>query len=147
MYSPQAFIAVEAAVRGGTDVTGYGLIGHLHEMTSAAGLCAMIWLNEVPVLSEASELLSAGYAPDGSRRTLKNAFSKGWFLPGSLDENDQLILADAQTSGGLLLAVPPANAAALVARLREAGDVSAAVIGEMRDSQQAGLVCAERRVA
>jgi selenide,water dikinase len=58
-----------------------------------------------------------------------------------------LILADAQTSGGLLLAVPPANAAALVARLREAGDVSAAVIGEMRDSQQAGLVCAERRVA
>jgi selenide,water dikinase len=142
-----AFIAGEAALRGGTDVTGFGLIGHLHEMTSAAGLCATIWLNDVPVLPEASGLLSAGYASDGSRRTLKNALSKGWFMPGSLDEIDQLMLADPQTSGGLLLSVSRTDAAALVARLREAGDVCAAVIGELRDGQHAGIVGAERRAA
>jgi selenide,water dikinase len=142
-----ARIASEAGLRGGTDVTGYGLLGHLHEMAAAAGLAARIWPSEVPVIPGVFDLLAAGLAPDGTRRTLQNALSKEWFVPGSLSEREQLLLADAQTSGGLLLAVPPADAGALVAKLRVAGDISANIVGVLNEGERAGVVCSERRTA
>jgi selenide,water dikinase len=142
-----ARIASEAGLRGGTDVTGYGLLGHLHEMAVAAGLAARIWPSEVPVIPGVFDLLAAGLAPDGTRRTLQNALSKGWFVPDSLSEHEQLLLADAQTSGGLLLAVPPADAGALVAKLRIAGDISANIVGVLNEGERAGVVCSERRAA
>jgi selenide, water dikinase len=140
-----ARIASDAGLRGGTDVTGFGLIGHLHEMVVAAGLGATIWANEVPVLPESFDLLAAGCAPEGSRRTLQNALRNGWFAPGSLDNEQQLLLADAQTSGGLLLAVPPGEADRVVADLRAAGDSAATLIGRLDGGLRSGLIDIERR--
>ena len=129
-----AAVARRTALRGGTDVTGYGLLGHLHEMARSAALVAQIHADSIPALQSGDEsvmrLISDGCAPDGSRRTLANALATGWFFPGWLPPEVQLLLADAQTSGGLLLAVPPANLDAVLAGLRDGGDEAAAVIGQ-----------------
>ena len=73
----------------------------------------------------------AGCAPDGSRRTLRDALAAGWFVPGDLDPTTQLLLADAQTSGGLLLAVPPAGVDQVLGGLRAVGEQHATVVGEL----------------
>lgn len=126
-----AGVATTAGLRGGTDVTGYGLIGHLHEMALAAGLEARIRPEAVPLLPSVAELVRQGCAPDGSRRTLTDALAAGWFDPSTADQTTQLLLADAQTSGGLLLCVPPATASSTIAALHERGDADAAVVGEL----------------
>lgn len=126
-----AAVARAARLTGGTDVTGYGLIGHLHEMALAAGLAARVRPEAVPLLPGVAGLVGRGCAPDGTRRTLANARQQGWFAPGPLSETGQLLLADAQTSGGLLLAVPAERASGVLARLRERGDTAAAVVGEL----------------
>ncbi|MCA1186721.1 MULTISPECIES: selenide, water dikinase SelD [unclassified Saccharopolyspora] len=126
-----AGVATTAGLRGGTDVTGYGLIGHLHEMALAAGLEARIRPETVPLLPSVAELVRQGCAPDGSRRTLTDALAAGWFDPATADETTQLLLADAQTSGGLLLCVPPAAASSTIAALHGRGDAEAAVVGEL----------------
>lgn len=139
-----ARIARETGLRGGTDVTGYGLLGHLHEMAAAAGLGARVWMDRVPVLAGVMDLIAAGCAPSGSRRTLEHALARGWFDPGPLDTSEQLVMADAQTSGGLLLAVAAAGADTLVTKLRAGGDEAAAVVGEFVDGEPAGLVRVQR---
>jgi selenide,water dikinase len=126
-----AAVVCAARLRGGTDVTGYGLIGHLHEMALSAGVAARIRSAAVPLVAGVAELVERGCAPDGSRRTLANALERGWFDPGTLDATGQLLLADAQTSGGLLLAVPPEQADSVVAQLHERGDGAATVVGEL----------------
>ncbi|GAA2542126.1 selenide, water dikinase SelD [Pseudonocardia hydrocarbonoxydans] len=126
-----AQVAVAAGLRGGTDVTGYGLIGHLHEMALAAGVAARVRPSAVPLLPGVRELVQAGCAPDGSRRTLRDALAAGWFVPGDLDPTTQLLLADAQTSGGLLLAVPPAGVDQVLGGLRAVGEQHATVVGEL----------------
>jgi selenide,water dikinase len=139
-----AAVAREAGLRGGTDVTGYGLIGHLHEMTLAAGLAARVRPASVPRLPGVMNLLAQGCTPDGTRRTLDNAVARGWFDPGGLSPAEQVLLADAQTSGGLLLAVPPGEAATVTARLRERGDVAAAVVGELAEGDPGTITIDER---
>ncbi|WP_214364429.1 selenide, water dikinase SelD [Pseudonocardia sp. H11422] len=128
-------VARDAGLRGGTDVTGYGLLGHLHEMTLAAGLAARLEAPSVPRFPGVTGLAAAGCAPDGSVRTLDAALAAGWFDPAGLDRAGQVLLADAQTSGGLLLAVPPGRSAAVVAALRARGDEAAAVVGELVDGE------------
>ena len=94
--------ALAAGVRTATDVTGFGLLGHLFKLCRASGIAAYIDHGAVPVLDGARESLDAGYVPGGSRRNLD------WVRP-SLDvrpgvsEDELLLLADAQTSGGLLV--------------------------------------------
>jgi selenide,water dikinase len=94
--------ALAAGLRCATDVTGFGLLGHLFKLARASGVSAVIDHAAVPVLAEARPALSAGYLPGGSRRNLD------WVRPhadfGGLDEAELLLLADAQTSGGLLVA-------------------------------------------
>jgi selenide,water dikinase len=124
-----AEVARSFGLLGGTDVTGFGLLGHLHEMAVAGGVAARIDAARVPPLPGVSELLASGCGPDGSRRTLANALAGGWFHPGDLADDQQLLLADAQTSGGLLLAVPAPRVDDLVTRLHECGDVAAAAVG------------------
>ncbi|WP_238706036.1 selenide, water dikinase SelD [Serinicoccus marinus] len=94
--------AVGAGVRAGTDVTGFGLLGHLWKLCRASGVAAEIDVAAVPTIPGARESLTAGYLPGGSRRNLD------WVRPhletgAGVDEDDLLLLADAQTSGGLLL--------------------------------------------
>ena len=125
--------AAEAAraadARAATDVTGYGLTGHLHAMLQASGASARIDSARVPLLKGAVELAEAGHVPGGTRRNLAEADNHvSWKrdVPAVL----RLLLADAQTSGGLLIACPPDRAARL---LKEAAarNVPAAQIGRV----------------
>lgn len=115
-------------VPASTDVSGYGLLGHLKEMLGAGGASAEVSIAAVPVLAGARRLVSHGFAPDGSRRNLAAARPSLEVAPG-VAEADLLLAADAQTSGGLLLAVRESQAEALVSALRAAGDAPAAVVG------------------
>ncbi len=114
--------AAEAMVAAGasaaTDVTGYGLIGHLLEMCEGAGIGAEISASNVPVLPHARELLAKGYKPSGTMRNVTTFRNRVRLSAG---ENEYTLMCDAQTSGGLLIAIPPARAAALEARLLESG--------------------------
>lgn len=121
--------ALAAGATGATDVTGFGLLGHLHRMARESGVDADIDVDAVPLLPGARDLAAAGLVPGGSRRNLE------WVTEsvdaGTTDELDTLLLADAQTSGGLLFGAPPAQADQAVAQLRESGH-QAAVVGAVR---------------
>ena len=93
--------AVAAGLRAATDVTGFGLLGHLYKMARASGVTAIVDAAAVPYLEETRESLGAGFVPGGSRRNLD------WVRPhldARVDEDELVLLADAQTSGGLLVA-------------------------------------------
>jgi selenide, water dikinase len=95
-----------AALAGGavcaTDVTGFGLLGHLHKLARASGVSACLDAAAVPYLDGAREALAAGYVSGGTRRNL--AWVAPYLEPGQAGEDELLLLADAQTSGGLLVA-------------------------------------------
>lgn len=109
-----------------TDVTGFGLAGHLLEMLDASGCAAELWLDAVPLMPGAAELAAAGH---GASLQPANLAAVGWRMTAPRDPRVDL-LTDPQTCGGLLAAVPGDRAAALVAELRAAGH-EAAVIGEV----------------
>jgi selenide,water dikinase len=115
-------------VSASTDVTGYGLLGHLKEMLGGGGVSVEISVPALPVLAGARRLVAHGFAPDGSRRNLAAA-RPSLEVAAGVAETDLLLAADAQTSGGLLLAVRESQAGAFVAALRAGGDAPAAVVG------------------
>ena len=121
---------MKVGVNACTDVTGFGLMGHLASMVRGSGVGATVRLADVPVLPGARELLAAGTAPGGTHRNMNSvADSIDW--DDSLTEEDRLLLCDAQTSGGLLISVPAEDLDALLAGLREAAVPTVAVIGEI----------------
>lgn len=121
----------EVGVHAATDVTGFGLLGHLRNVVEASGVEAAIRAAAVPRLDGVLDIARAGCVPGGTRRNLDYAAAvTRW--SDAVDEETRLLLADAQTSGGLLMALPAARAAGLVASLRGAGIEDAAVIGEIR---------------
>jgi selenide,water dikinase len=118
-------------VSASTDVTGYGLLGHLKEMLGAGGLAAEVRVSALPLLPGARTFAEKGVVPGGTYRNLDAVRADVDAAPG-VAETDLLLAADAQTSGGLLLAVARRDAEALVRACRAAGDDAAAVIGEFR---------------
>lgn len=94
--------AVAAGVRAATDVTGFGLLGHLHKMVRASEVGAVIDLKAVPLIDGAREALRDGFVSGGTRRNLDWVRPHLQTAPG-ITEDDLLLLADAQTSGGLLV--------------------------------------------
>jgi selenide, water dikinase len=94
--------ALAAGITCATDVTGFGLLGHLFKLARASGVTAVIDHAAVPYIDGARELAQAGYMPGGSKRNLE--WVRPHTDPGSLGEDELLLLADAQTSGGLLVA-------------------------------------------
>jgi selenide,water dikinase len=126
-----------AGVNAATDVSGFGLLGHLNELALASGLAARLDATRVPILEGVRELAVAGRVPGGTRRNLAAAEQYTNF-PGSMTEADRVLLADAQTSGGLLIAVPAERATALESALREEG-VEAAAIGELTPGQPGAI--------
>jgi len=127
----EAMIACGA--RAATDIPGFGLLGHLREMTGTS-LGAESVASDVPVLGRALELAAQGCVPGGTRTNLRNALQHGGRFAQGIDETMQLILADAQTSGGLLIAIDPAAARELVELLR-ARSVSAALVGHLKEER------------
>jgi selenide,water dikinase len=134
----EAMLAVGA--HAATDITGFGLLGHLSEMVRGSGVGARLLARQVPLIDGARALAERGLIPGGSRRNLASVLDHLRFA-ATLPELDQLVLADAQTSGGLLIAVAPDEAATLVERLRAAGTLSAAVIGEI--TAETGMISVE----
>jgi selenide,water dikinase len=115
-----AEIMQEFPVSTATDVTGFGLLGHLHEVTKASGLDAEIDASAVPILPGAEEMAAAGIIPGG---TLSNLEYAGNFV--SWDEKisyiKKVLLCDAQTSGGLLIAIPERFVDDFLTRISEEG--------------------------
>lgn len=128
--------AVEAMegfdIHAATDVTGYGLLGHAHEMMEASGTTAEFSVSRIPLLSEARRLAAQGIAPEGSRVNVRNLRPRTDAGAGVTDD-DFLLLCDAQTSGGLLVALPEDQADAYAARCREAGAPAGAVVGRVAE--------------
>lgn len=131
-----ASAALEAKATAATDITGFGLLGHLQKLATASGVGAVIRAEEVPLLPAVWEMLDQGFAPGGTARNLDHV--RPW-VRGSDDQRTLTMLADAQTSGGLLFCCPPAAAAEAVARLMAAGH-AAAVIGEVSASDPGAVV-------
>jgi selenide,water dikinase len=122
-------LAASGAVHALTDVTGFGLLGHGWEMASGSGVTLRIRAAAVPVLEGVHELAARDVVPGGSKSNLR------WVTPNvriaeGLAPTWPIVLADAQTNGGLLAAVDPARAEPLLAELRAAG-VGAAAIGDV----------------
>lgn len=118
---------VEVGVSACTDVTGFGLLGHLWEMSSASGVDAQVRAGQVPYLEAAPGLIAANVVPGGTRDNLAFVEPHVVWAQG-ISQTQKLLLADAQTSGGLLIAVPEDKLARLQAALQDRG-VEGAHIG------------------
>lgn len=112
-----------------TDVTGFGLLGHLHEMTRASGVCATVDFNKVPFIDEARNLASAGVIPGGTHKNLSFMDSKVDFE--GLSQTQKLLISDAQTSGGLLIAIPEDMANSYCEEFNSQSDFEAVIIGQI----------------
>jgi selenide,water dikinase len=113
-----------------TDVTGFGLLGHLRNVVAASKVGARVYRDRVPVLAAAVEYVRAGISPGGTHAN--HRFLADWVsYDADVAIEDQLILCDAQTSGGLLAAVAADKADALVAALRARQLPHAAIIGQI----------------
>jgi len=125
----EAMLAVGADAA--TDVTGFGLLGHLREMSDASGLGADVDASAVPLLDRVLHLAALGCVPGGTHDNLRHAQANGVQFDQSIGEPLTLALCDAQTSGGLLMAVPEGRAAAMLDALARGGVNRAAAIGRM----------------
>jgi selenide,water dikinase len=121
--------ALAHEVAAGTDVTGFGLLGHLTQMLEASGAAAELRFDRIPRLRNALELAAKGAVPGGTARNLQAA-SKTTFESG-ISTAERQLLADAQTSGGMLLAVPKDQVSGLVATLAAVGTPAASIIGSV----------------
>lgn len=132
--------ALDAGVRAATDITGFGLLGHLGNVLTGSKAGARLWLDQVPRFDAVLTLAREGYVSGGSKRNLEAAGAVAW--AGDITPEERILLADAQTSGGLLLAVPPDALDRLLAGLTREGTLARAVIGEI--TGQAGHVSVTR---
>ena len=121
--------ALAAGVTAATDVTGFGLLGHLHRMLMASGAAATVTAGAVPLLPAARDLAAAGFVSGGTRANTAR-ISPFVNLDPAVPDDLAVLLYDAQTSGGLLLATPEAAAGTLLADLQARG-LPAALIGEV----------------
>ena len=131
--------AIETGVHAATDVTGFGLLGHLHELASGSCLTAEIWAERVPFVSDRVRTLAADKViPGGSQKNLEYISQFTEFSP-DLAAEDPIMFADAQTSGGLLLAVSEERAEKLVDRLEEYKTPAAAIVGRLVSGEPGAL--------
>lgn len=118
------------AVHAVTDITGFGLLGHLRNMLEASGHSARIKADSLPVIPKVKELIENDVIPGGTRRNHEAACEITHWSEG-ISSTDQFLMSDAQTSGGLLIAVDPKQVDTLIQSLGDAGTLAQAVIGEM----------------
>lgn len=132
-----AEVMTDFDVHACTDVTGFGLLGHLSEMAAESHQALTIYKDEVPVLSRVRELAEDGVVPGGSKNNLKHVIDVVHFAD-DIDEIDQIILADAVTSGGLLMSVAEQDVDPMMAALKSKG-IQAHVIGEVADGDAGNI--------
>lgn len=122
---------LSSGAKAATDVTGFGLLGHLGEVLRASGVGAVIESGAIPLIDGAADLVVEGNIAGGTKRNLTHVEQFTDF--GTVDDVTRLLLADAQTSGGLLIAIPPDGLEALKAALGQMGALAAATIGHLVD--------------
>lgn len=127
---------LEAGAHACTDVTGFGLLGHLKHIVEASGLCATLNASDVPLIEGVLELAFSGLVPGGSKRNLQYASAISQF-DSDVEDTLRLLLADAQTSGGLLLCVPPERAHQCLEQLQKNGCENAAIVGSLAQADAA----------
>jgi selenide,water dikinase len=126
-----ADVAAQVPPHAATDITGFGLLGHTREMAQGSGVGAKIESQTVLLFDRVLELARDGAVPGGTVANLDAAIGNGWLFADSITPELRLVLCDAQTSGGLLLAVAPESAESLIASLHAAGIRAARRIGEI----------------
>jgi selenide,water dikinase len=129
--------AAKATVHAVTDVTGFGLLGHLQEMSQGGKVRARLHAGRIPLLPDVPALAEAGLIPGGTRRNLHAVAGTVRWDPG-IPETLRFVIGDAQTSGGLLVATP--DGAALLKALAAAGVEGAAEIGEIVGEDPEGTI-------
>jgi selenide,water dikinase len=129
----EIFAKAYRSVHALTDVTGFGLLGHLDSMMRGGGTRAFLSTASLRILPQVRELAAEGLVPAGSRANLEFVAPRVRF-PEGYSEVDRLVLADAQTNGGLLAAVAPRQAAKLLRALEDSG-IAAARIGEVGEGE------------
>ena len=121
----------ETGVNACTDITGFGLLGHLYEMATGSGVDIELSASSVPVLKEAEQFASSNVIPGGTLNNL--AFVEPHVdFAASIPRVTRILLADAQTSGGLLMSVPPDRVQGLLERLQKRGVIHADKIGTVK---------------
>ena len=125
----EVFASGKFKVNALTDVTGFGLLGHLLEMMKGAKAKALLSLERIPIIQEVPALAAQGVVPGGTKANLTHV-SKSVRFPEGLPDDIRWVLADAQTNGGLLASVPARDARKALIALEKAG-VDAALIGEV----------------
>ena len=113
-----------------TDITGFGLLGHLNEMCTSSNLTAEINLKNVPFIEGVNKLAIAGIVPVGTKDNLKY-YKKNIKFNTNIRDYEKFMLADAQTSGGLLISAPNSISKKLIDKLNNKSDYSSAIIGQM----------------
>jgi len=122
-------------IKGATDITGFGLLGHALKMAQGSGVSMRIDSAKVPVMDKVLELIEMGCIPGAAFRNLEFAEKDIQFDP-ALDYNHKMLVADAQTSGGMLISVPKEKANQMLTDLVNAGFPFAAVIGTVSEKME-----------
>ena len=131
LNSTASQLANEFGVRGGTDITGYSLLGHGMEMANASSVSLKLNFADIPFISGARKYAEQGIFPGGAFDNKKHFEPNVQFSP-SVDEPDQMLLFDPQTSGGLLLGVPRSSLDVFMSRAQELGQ-AVWVIGNVEE--------------
>lgn len=126
---------VEVGVLSATDITGFGLLGHAFEMAEFSNVSIIVYGGKVPIIKEAFDLAKMSLFPGGSVKNFEFVKSNVEFSH-NIDSELQLLLCDAQTSGGLLISVPEERTQGLLKSLHEKGVNSACTIGEVVRKQE-----------
>lgn len=136
-------IMQEAGANAATDITGFGLLGHLFQMAKASRVAVNLWMDHIPILKGALEYANLGLVPEGAYNN-RIWVGNNVLFDTEIVTAEKDILFDPQTSGGLLIALPKERADVLLLKLKESGCKSAACIGEVFDGE-AGLIKVKRR--
>lgn len=135
--------AITAGVHAVTDVTGFGLLGHLHEMLEASSCSAEVYAEAVPVLDSVWDCIQQKAIPGGTQANRRHLENKVDFEP-DVPEELRIVLFDAITSGGLLLSVPEDRVDLLIKQLEEYKTPAAAVIGRIRKGEPGRIAVSSR---
>ncbi|HMU60849.1 MAG TPA: AIR synthase-related protein, partial [Gemmatimonadales bacterium] len=133
-----------AGVRAATDITGFGLLGHLGNILAGSHLAADLWVENLPVLERARQMADEGLVPGGTQRNIAAA-DRMTTYDADVTAAERILVADAQTSGGLLLAVAPNRLEELLVGLRQERTLASAVIGRLVEGETGGIHVSERQ--
>ena len=131
-------VLVQAGVHALTDVTGFGLLGHLRGMLAASEVSAQIWANAVPILHAARAYVQKGIVPGGTHAN--HRFLSSWVnYDADITDDEQLLFCDAQTSGGLLAALPRERVPEVLEELQSVGASATALIGTIQTGRSGSI--------